>query len=462
MLTAQLTMPPVNIVVESVEWVDADRDGIFLAGEPVECVLALTNAGLIGSDSLHVSLRSADAGVVIAQQTTSYPALGADKTTWGPGSIGYPRFSFDPEITDGHTAEFTLEVAMGDEIVRRHALRATGSSSKVEIEQVAVIDSAGNGDGRVQRGEFVRLGLTLASKRPEFFALATFSLRPVDERVMLVGEPEVEFLPKSVPITSKHNPEFLVRGDVSAGSRLEFEFATSTAYGTWKDTLVVRVSEGDDTTPPRIGYPHFTINRDLLRVAVPTSELLDGSAIDSAWVVVHDAKSDAPIIEIPLRWDDGLWIGDWTGAPGQTLRLQLVAVDQRGNQGAGVLTDAHIPPMAPAVSVGPWQAMDLPAGDAFGVLDMNFAPNDPEVLYAARRDGVWRSSDGGMSWSATGMMDYQRPLFVDAHTPWRVYVQPNLVSADGGETWDELDIPGEGPGLGRHGRRGAARAAIRH
>ena len=161
---------------------DADRDGIFLAGELVECVLALTNAGLIRSDSLHVSLRSADAGVVIAQQTTSYPAIGADKTTWGPGSIGYPRFSFDPEITDGHTAEFTLEVAMGDEIVRRHALRATGSSAKVEIEQVAVIDSAGNGDGRVQRGEFVRLGLTLASKRPEFFALATFSLRPVDER----------------------------------------------------------------------------------------------------------------------------------------------------------------------------------------------------------------------------------------------------------------------------------------
>ena len=77
---------------------------------------------------------------------------------------------------------------MGGEIVRRHALRATGSSPKVEIEQVAVIDIIGNGDGRVQRGEFVRLGLTLAHKRPEFFALATFSLRPVDDRVMLVGE----------------------------------------------------------------------------------------------------------------------------------------------------------------------------------------------------------------------------------------------------------------------------------
>ena len=156
--------------------------------------------------------------------------------------------------------------------MRRRTLRATGSSSKVEIEQVAVIDTAGNGDGRVQRGEFVRLGLTLAPKRPDFFALVTFSLRPVDERVVLVGEPKVEFSPQSVPITSKHNPEFLVRGDVSAGSRLEFEFVTSTAYGTWKDTLVVRVSEGDDATSPRVGYPHFTISGDLLRVAVPTSE----------------------------------------------------------------------------------------------------------------------------------------------------------------------------------------------
>ena len=54
------------------------------------------------------------------------------------------------------------------------------------------------------------------------------------------------------------------------------------------------------------------------------------------------------------------------------------------------------------------------------------------------------------------MMDYQRP-YVDAHTPWRVYVEPNLVSADGGMTWNELDIPGEDPSLvaledvGRHG-----------
>ncbi|MYB69173.1 MAG: M6 family metalloprotease domain-containing protein [Gemmatimonadetes bacterium] len=457
MLSAQLTIPPLNIVVESVEWVDADRDGVFLAGEPVECVFALTNIGLIGSDSLHVSLRSTDGSVIIEQQTTSYPALRADKTTWGPGSRGYPRFSFDPEIADGHTAEFVLEVGMGGEIVRRHALRATGSSPKVEIEQVAVIDTIGNGDGRVQRGEFVRLELTLAPKRPEFFALATFSLRSVDEWVMLVGKPEVEFSPQSVPVTSKHNPEFLVRGDVAAGSSLEFEFATSTAYGTWEDTLVVRVSEGDDATPPRIGYPYFTISRDLLRVAVPTSELLDGSAIDSAWVVVRDAKNEVPITELPLRWDDELWTGDWTGAAGQKLRLQLVAVDQHGNQGAGVLADAHIPPMASAVSVGPWQAVDLPAGDAFGVLDMHFAPNDPEVLYAARRDGIWRSSDGGVSWSATGMMDYQRPLSVDAHTPWRVYVEPNLVSTDGGMTWNELDIPGEAPSLvaledvGRHG-----------
>ena len=302
----------------------------------------------------------------------------------------------------------------------------------------------------------MRLGLTLAPKRPEFFALVTFSLRPVDERVVLVGEPKVEFSPQSVPITSKHNPEFLVRGDVSAGSRLEFEFVTSTAYGTWKDTLVVRVSEGDDATSPRVGYPHFTISGDLLRVAVPTSELLDGSAITSAWVVVYDAKNEVPITEIPLRWDDGLWVGDWMGAAGQKLRLQLVAVDQHGNQGAGVLADAHIPLMGHTVYTGPWRSLDLPAGDAFDVLDVNFAPNDSEVLYAARRDGMWRSSDGGVSWSATGMMDYRRP-YVDAHTPWRVYVEPNLVSADGGMTWNELDIPGEDPSLvaledvGRHG-----------
>ena len=457
MLTAQLTMPPLNIIVEEVAWVDADRDGVFLAGEPVECVFMLANIGLIGSDSLRVSLRSTDAAVVIEQQMTSYPALRVGKTTRGPGRSGYPRFSFNPEIADGHTAEFILEVAMGDEILRRRALRAAGISSRVEIEQVAVIDTAGNGDGRVQRGEFVRLGLTLAPKRTEFFALATFTLRPVDERVMLVGEPKVEFSHQSAPITSEHNPEFLVRGDVSVGSCLKFDLAVSTPYETWKDTLVVRVSEGGDATSPRVGYPHFTISGDLLRVAVPTSELLDGSAITSAWVAVYDAKNEVPITEIPLRWDDGLWVGDWMGAAGQKLRLQLVAVDQHGNQGAGVLADAHIPLMGHTVYTGPWRSLDLPAGDAFDVLDVNFAPNDSEVLYAARRDGMWRSSDGGVSWSATGMMDYRRPLSVDAHTPWRVYVQPNLVSADGGMTWDELDIPGEAPALvatedvGRHG-----------
>ena len=135
---------------------------------------------------------------------------------------------------------------------------------------------------------------------------------------------------------------------------------------------------------------------------------------------------------------------------GKSCWLQLVAVDQHGNQSAGVLADAHIPLMGHTVYAGPWRSLDLPAGDAFDVLDINFAPNDPEVLYAARRDGIWRSSDGGVSWSATGMMDYQRPLYVDAHTPWRVYVEPNLVSADGGMTWNELDIPGEDPVLSCH------------
>lgn len=124
-------------------------------------------------------------------------------------------------------------------------------------------------------------------------------------------------------------------------------------------------------------------------MAVPTSELLDGSAIDSAWVVVHDAKNDALITEIPLRWDDGLWIGDWTGAAGQKLRLQLVAVDQHGNQGAGVLADAHIPPMAPADGGISWRAVGMR-----GLSEMRVHPQVAGLIYGRRDSSLYYSDNG--------------------------------------------------------------------
>lgn len=89
--------------------------------------------------------------------------------------------------------------------------------------------------------------------------------------------------------------------------------------------------------------------------------------------------------------------------------------------------------------------------DDLDVLRLAREPGAPWTLYAAGRDGLWRSDDGGERWDAVTLprspVSRLSAMGASALPPARLYVtawepcRMTFVSADGGDTWQEYQGP---------------------
>jgi photosystem II stability/assembly factor-like uncharacterized protein len=85
-----------------------------------------------------------------------------------------------------------------------------------------------------------------------------------------------------------------------------------------------------------------------------------------------------------------------------------------------------------------------PASEAVGALAI--APTNPTTLYvSAGGDGVFKSTDGGDTWSATGLHSSVAALTIDPATPTTLYAETQygggvFKSADGGDTWSATGL----------------------
>lgn len=105
------------------------------------------------------------------------------------------------------------------------------------------------------------------------------------------------------------------------------------------------------------------------------------------------------------------------------------------------------------ISTAPLAAVDVAPGewrflgpDGGSVTELVAAPSNPQVMYAVSQSTLYRSVDGGATWTrATD--DTRFHVAVDAVNPSLVYAAVSLRiarSVDGGVTWQELDTPGSG------------------
>jgi photosystem II stability/assembly factor-like uncharacterized protein len=91
-----------------------------------------------------------------------------------------------------------------------------------------------------------------------------------------------------------------------------------------------------------------------------------------------------------------------------------------------------------------WQLIGPTGGEQ--VLDVDVDPHRPRRLYAATQDGIYRSTDGGSTWTLV-LGGFFRDLAIDPQNSDIVYTGPQdssyrygvHKSTDGGDTWTPYD-----------------------
>lgn len=92
--------------------------------------------------------------------------------------------------------------------------------------------------------------------------------------------------------------------------------------------------------------------------------------------------------------------------------------------------------------VGTLLTFAVPAWSQTGaVTTLAIDPATPTTLYAGTSRGVFKSTDGGATWSATTLPASVSSLAIDPLTPTTIYTNA-YKSADGGATWNKLAQPG--------------------
>ncbi len=94
--------------------------------------------------------------------------------------------------------------------------------------------------------------------------------------------------------------------------------------------------------------------------------------------------------------------------------------------------------LAPTAPARPGPLLSLP--ERRSVLAVAIAPSDGRWVYVALKGaGIYRSTDGGLSWALTALNGSGQDILIDPADPRRVFVAVwagVLRSADGGATWD--------------------------
>jgi len=117
-------------------------------------------------------------------------------------------------------------------------------------------------------------------------------------------------------------------------------------------------------------------------------------------------------------------------------------------------------PRSADAGVDVWTLTGPPSGT---ILALAIDPQNPATLYAAvSRDsvfpnsavtGVFKSTDGGATWGATGLTIPTSSLVIDPLTPTTLYAAGSsgvFKSADGGGTWSAVNSGLPTPSLVRH------------
>ncbi|MFL2492104.1 MAG: WD40/YVTN/BNR-like repeat-containing protein [Luminiphilus sp.] len=241
------------------------------------------------------------------------------------------------------------------------------------------------------------------------------------------------------------------------------------------------VGTGEDVGGRHVGFGDGIYRSDNGGTTWTNMGLNDSQHISTILVHPNDSKTLFAAVQGPLwtpggerglykttdggqSWKNVLSAGEWTG-------VTDVVMDPTNPAVLYAATWQHHRTVAAYMGGGPesgvhksvdggdtWQRLStgLPSGN-MGKIGLAISQQDSDVVYAAielnrREGGVWRSDDGGASWSkgadavggGTGPHYYQEIFTSPHHFDWLYLVGPTVQkSTDGGKTFTYMEHPNQ-------------------
>ncbi|MEW6753764.1 MAG: FlgD immunoglobulin-like domain containing protein [Candidatus Latescibacterota bacterium] len=313
----------------------ADGDGVLLAGEegvvrlPAEGVSAQVDLWRHSGAQVRIILGSDDPLVEVLDRYRAY------------GDHRPMAFRITDAFTGVHTASLWLEVRLqgagGSHLLWRQTVEATALSPRQLLLGATVVDTLGNGDGRVQVGEVFGLSLSCSGLPARVRPALCWGLRTLDPRLVLVGRRPVDLAGPDSLARTTGGPQYLAAGDLRPGEPLTFAVECRTAASRWSDTLQAAVAPGPDPSPPVVLGLHQGPLPGGIRLTVAAEEVIDASPVDSVWVEIGRLQTPGPLARVGLTRRDDAWVGTWSPPDPGEYRARAWACDQAGNCASGPL-----------------------------------------------------------------------------------------------------------------------------
>lgn len=445
---AHVEVAPLQIGFFNLRYEDADDDDVLVTDEKATVRFRLTNDGGSDVENLRVRISSPDSLVAIDQEEAHFPSLRAGARSTGAGEIGFPQFRVKEGFTASHTTALNIEVFTNGELVAQDTLQVLALVPSSLPVRPIVRDPLGNGDGLLQIGEFFHVDVEFDIEYPHLLAPFIFHLRSLDNtNVQLQGSSQVRF-DSTQFAHSIESPEFLLATELAPGDTIAFVLETRGKTVSWNDTLYLPISAGPDRTPPRINRPIVRLAGADRKIHLVASQIRESDSIDKVHVEIFSLRDTTFVDAIDLFISDSGYTGLWRSPAPDAYLLQTVAEDRSGNIGRSAFYPISVFARETTATnyEESWEAIDLPAPkESAALLDLFFAPNSPDVLYArSYRSSTWRSDDGGTNWQRLDLMTGAN-IFIDAGNPHHIFAKGDfsrfapLYSEDGGHTWRALE-----------------------
>jgi len=453
---AEVRQDSPSIAITKVKLVDQNGDGIIIAGEEVTLAFRLLNRGGDELSGLTALLHTDDEWVRIRRGKTSFGPLPGGREMGGMDPAEYPVLCFREGFIDTHMAVVYLDITSREGLLARREFTLSGISHRPSISEVSVVDSLGNGDGLAQRGEFIRLNISLEAGQAQWLKAFEFNLRFLGDEIGGADGYRMDLDLAQPQIGTRRSPEFLLPSNLRPGTSLDFELEMRSEFGVGWDTVSVEVQPGRDQTPPRVKWMAMRNTPRGVHMVLPESQVLEGGVMQQAKAMVFDWEDSSIVATVPLHQREGYFEGYWRPVVSGLYLFKGAAEDEQGNWGesdwlAFSAVDGY---EEGEIGRGIWKPIALDDPQQIPDLYRLFAtPADPDVFYLRNgTNGMWRSEDGGRSWQPIGLMA-SRDILVDAQDPFNVYAGhapflewkgsfslasgnfPALKSVDGGHTW---------------------------